>query len=51
MVGGLGELDDDLHVAAGINAGPEEHFLEEVGAHPTNASKSTLTGYFLATKL
>ena len=35
VVGGLGELGDDLHVAAGVNAGPEEHFLEEIRAHQT----------------
>lgn len=39
MVGGLGELFDDLYVAAGVNAGPEEHFLEEVRAHQARAGE------------
>lgn len=40
VIGGLGELFDDLHVTAGVNAGPEEHFLEEVGAHQAGAGES-----------
>jgi len=39
VVGGLGEPFNDLHVAVSINAGPEEHFLEEVGAYQAGAGE------------